>query len=99
MALSTSNFDLEDLKSALASVDQTDAQVHKQLETERLGQSIAPHLTRDGLNFRHWSRSLCLLIKDIFDDDEYFEKQEEDEIRSRNTVIQIFILKSIDESL
>ncbi|MBW0530555.1 hypothetical protein O181_070270 [Austropuccinia psidii MF-1] len=58
MVSSSSKFDLEDLKSALANVDQTDTRVCKCLETERLGQSIAPHLTKDGMNFRHWSRSL-----------------------------------------
>ncbi|MBW0538568.1 hypothetical protein O181_078283 [Austropuccinia psidii MF-1] len=99
MASASSKLDLEDLRAALANVDQIDTRVRKRLETERLGQSIAPHLTRDGLNFCHWSRSLCHLVEDIFDQENYFEIEEDDALRSRNNAVQIFILKSIDDSL
>ncbi|MBW0466167.1 hypothetical protein O181_005882 [Austropuccinia psidii MF-1] len=92
MALSSSKFDLEDLRSALASVDQKDTQVRKHLITKRLGQRITLHLTRDCMNVCHWSRSLCLLVKDIFYDDD-------DGLQSQNNAVQIFILRSIDESL
>ncbi|MBW0487964.1 hypothetical protein O181_027679 [Austropuccinia psidii MF-1] len=58
-----------------------------------------PHLTRDGMNFRHWSRSLCLLFDDIFEDEAYFEVQEDNTLRSCNNAVQIFILRSIDKLL
>ncbi|MBW0540842.1 hypothetical protein O181_080557 [Austropuccinia psidii MF-1] len=99
MSSSTTRFDLEDLKTALINVDQTDNKIRKRLETEKLGQSIAPHLARDGDNFRQWSRALCLLVEDIFDDESYFESESDDEIRTRNNAVQTFILKSIDEHL
>ncbi|MBW0548620.1 hypothetical protein O181_088335 [Austropuccinia psidii MF-1] len=99
MASSSSNFDLEDLNSALANVDQTDTWVCKCLETKRLGQSIAPHLTKDGMNICHWSRSLCLLVNDIFEEEDYFASQEDDTLPSCKNAVQIFILISIDDSL
>ncbi|MBW0510338.1 hypothetical protein O181_050053 [Austropuccinia psidii MF-1] len=57
MSSSTAKFNLNDLKTALISVDQTDTRIRKRLETKTLGQSIAPHLAKDGNNFRQWSNS------------------------------------------
>ncbi|MBW0462852.1 hypothetical protein O181_002567 [Austropuccinia psidii MF-1] len=99
MSSSTAKFDLNYLKTALISANETDTRICKRLETERSGQSIAPHLARDSYNFRQWSRSLCLLINNILDNKLYFELTLEDEIKTQNNAVQTFILRSIDECL
>ncbi|MBW0578623.1 hypothetical protein O181_118338 [Austropuccinia psidii MF-1] len=77
----------------------TSSRIKRQLETESLGQSLTPHLGKDGSSFHQWSRSLNRLIENIFDDEQYFSSQGRDDNRGRNRQIRTFIEKSIDQDL
>ncbi|MBW0527299.1 hypothetical protein O181_067014 [Austropuccinia psidii MF-1] len=96
---STNKFDLADLKEALSSVDDLNAHVRKRIKLENLGRGITPHLAQDGPNFNLWYHSLLNLINDLYDVDTYFGKASDDNYKSRDRAIQIFICKSIHQEL
>ncbi|MBW0530330.1 hypothetical protein O181_070045 [Austropuccinia psidii MF-1] len=95
----TNKFDLVNLKEVLSSVDDINAHVRKRIELENSGRGITPHLARDGSNFNLWYHSLSNLIDNLYDLDTYFGEASNDNNKSRDREIQIFIRKSIHQEL
>ncbi|MBW0537861.1 hypothetical protein O181_077576 [Austropuccinia psidii MF-1] len=79
----------------MGSVNESSARFKRQVEIDRLGEGITPHLTGDGLNFRRWSKSLIRLVERTHGDKSYFNTEDIDDNSDRNSEIQTYIEKLI----